>query len=210
MHTFDRSNFEQLCQEMGRRDEGLQRILDEYGFPPMWTRPNRFASLVLTILEQQVSLQSAFAAYKKLTDYIGTPTPAKLLALSDEELRACYFTRQKMEYARGLALALQQRRLVLKQLETLPDETVRHQLTALKGIGDWTADIYLLHCLRRTDLFPTGDIALMNGIRLVRQLNQLSKEEALKWAEPLRPYRSIATMIIWHFYIRKRNIRILH
>ncbi|RYY61405.1 MAG: DNA-3-methyladenine glycosylase 2 family protein, partial [Chitinophagaceae bacterium] len=127
-------------------------MLHTWGYPPLWVRPARFATLVLTILEQQVSLQSAYAAYKKLTDAIGLPTPQKMLAMSDEELRACYFTRQKAAYVRGLAEAIQQRKLSLKTLEALPDEAVRAQLTALKGIGDWTADIYLLHSLRRTDL----------------------------------------------------------
>ncbi|RYY83918.1 MAG: DNA-3-methyladenine glycosylase 2 family protein, partial [Chitinophagaceae bacterium] len=190
MFTFNASNFHSLCDAVAARDAGLQRVLDTYGYPPLWTRPNRFATLVLTILEQQVSLQSAYAAYKKLTDYVGLPTPVKILSLSDEELRACYFTRQKMGYVRGLAIALQQRKLSLKAMEALPDAEVRAQLTALKGIGDWTADIYLLHCLGRTDLFPTGDIALMNGIKMIQGWETNSKEKAIEWAEPLRPYRS--------------------
>jgi DNA-3-methyladenine glycosylase II len=162
------------------------------------------------ILEQQVSLQSAYAAYKKLQEKIGLPTPVKLLSLTDEEMRACYFTRQKMGYARGLAETLQKRKLVLKDLEILPDEEVRKKLVALKGIGDWTADIYLMHSLQRTDLFPTGDLALMNGIKMIKGWTSLTKEQALIWAGPLKPYRTIATMIVWHYYIKKKNIRILH
>jgi DNA-3-methyladenine glycosylase II len=210
MLTFNADNFHGLCDEVAHRDRDLQRVLDEWGYPPLWTRPNRFATLVLTILEQQVSLQSAYAAYKKLLEKTGLPTPAKVLALSDEELRACYFTRQKTGYVRGLATALQSRQIVLRQMEVLPDEEVRRQLTALKGIGDWTADIYLLHSLGRTDLFPTGDIALMNGIKMIKGWPTLTKEEALHWAGPLRPYRSIATMIVWHHYIKVRRIKIIH
>ncbi|RYZ23708.1 MAG: DNA-3-methyladenine glycosylase 2 family protein [Chitinophagaceae bacterium] len=210
MLRFNSENFHSLCNKVARREPVLQRVLETYGYPPLWTRPNRFATLVLTILEQQVSLQSAYAAYKKLTDAIGLPTPQKILALSDEELRACYFTRQKTGYVRGLAEAIRDRKLSLKAMEALPDAEVRARLTALKGIGDWTADIYLLHCLGRSDLFPTGDIALMNGIKMIGGLDALTKEEAIAWAEPLRPYRSIATMIVWHHYIRVRNIRILH
>jgi DNA-3-methyladenine glycosylase II len=210
MLTFNADNFHRLCDEVAQRDRDLQRVLDDWGYPPLWTRPNRFATLVLTILEQQVSLQSAYAAYKKLLEKTGLPTPAKLLALSDEELRACYFTRQKTGYVRGLATALQSRQIVLRQMEVLPDEEVRRQLTALKGIGDWTADIYLLHSLGRTDLFPTGDIALMNGIRMIKGWETITKEKALEWAGPLRPYRSIATMIVWHHYIRVRRIKIIH
>ncbi|GAB4093131.1 DNA-3-methyladenine glycosylase family protein [Flaviaesturariibacter terrae] len=208
--TFNADNFHSLCDLVAGRDSGLQRVLTEHGYPPLWTRPARFATLVLTILEQQVSLQSAYAAYQKLTDAIGLPTPAKILAMSDEQLRACYFTRQKTGYVRGLAEALQSRKLSLRGLEELPDEEVRARLTALKGIGDWTADIYLLHSLQRTDLFPTGDIALMNGIKMINGWDAITKEKAIAWAEPLRPYRSIATMIVWHHYIKVRKIRILH
>ncbi|GAA4342343.1 DNA-3-methyladenine glycosylase 2 family protein [Flaviaesturariibacter amylovorans] len=210
MNSFNAENFHQLCDAVAERDADLKTVIDTHGYPPLWTRPNRFATLVLTILEQQVSLQSAYAAFKRLEEKIGLPTPVKLLALTDEELRACSFTRQKMAYVRGLAEALQKRTIVLKDMEALPDDEVRRRLTALKGIGDWTVDIYLLHSLGRTDLFPTGDLALMNGIKMVKGWDTISKERALEWAAPLRPWRSIATMIVWHHYIRKRNIRIVH
>ncbi|RYY98869.1 MAG: DNA-3-methyladenine glycosylase 2 family protein [Chitinophagaceae bacterium] len=208
--TFNADNFHSLCDLVAARDASLKGVLDEWGYPPLWTRPNRFATLVLTILEQQVSLQSAYAAFKRLEEKIGLPTPVKLLALTDEELRACSFTRQKMGYVRGLAEALQSRTIVLKDMEALPDDAVRRRLVALKGIGDWTVDIYLLHSLGRTDLFPTGDLALMNGIKMIQGRTTLTKEEAIAWAGPLRPYRSIATMIVWHHYIKKKNIRIIH
>jgi DNA-3-methyladenine glycosylase II len=207
---FHADNFQSLCDAVASRDADLKRVIDTHGYPPLWTRPARFATLVLTILEQQVSLQSAYAAYKKLLEKTGLPTAAKVLALNDEELRACYFTRQKIGYVRGLAEAIRDRSLQLRSLEDLSDEEVRRQLTALKGIGDWTADIYLLHSLRRTDLFPTGDLALMNGIKMIKGWESITKERATQWAEPLRPLRSIATMIVWHHYIRVRNIKIIH
>jgi DNA-3-methyladenine glycosylase II len=173
----------------------------------MWTRPASFQTLVLTILEQQVSLASAYAAYQKLRDRIGVVTPKKLLALTDEEMRACYFTRQKMGYARGLAQAIIKRKLVLKRLHALPDDEVRVILKQHKGIGDWTVDVFLMHALRRTDLFPLGDIALVNSLKHVMQLPaHTTREELMVIAEPWKPFRTIASMILWHAYIKRKRI----
>ncbi|MBI3138327.1 MAG: DNA-3-methyladenine glycosylase 2 family protein [Sphingobacteriales bacterium] len=209
MQRFDTTNFHLLCDKLSRRDKDLKAIIKEHGYPPMWTRPASFQTLVLFILEQQVSLASAYAAFKKLKERVGYITPAKLLALSDEEMRACYFTRQKTGYARGLATALQNRQISLRKLAILEDDEVRTKLIQLKGIGHWTVDVYLMHALQRTDLFPLGDIALVNSLKEVKQLPPLiSKDEMLTLAEPWRPYRTIAAMILWHAYIKKRGIRI--
>ncbi len=207
MQQFNNGNFHLLCDQLARKDHDLKGIIREYGYPPMWTRPATFQTLILTILEQQVSLASAYAAFKKLREKIGYVTPAKILALTDEEMRAVYFTRQKMGYARELARAIQSRKLVLKQLEPLSDEEVRAQLIQLKGIGHWTIDVYLMHALQRTDLFPLGDIALVNSLKLIKKLpSDISKEEMLKIAEPWRPNRTIAAMMLWHAYIKRKGI----
>jgi DNA-3-methyladenine glycosylase II len=175
----------------------------------MWTRKQGFETLILTILEQQVSLASAFAAYKRLKKRIGVVTPAKILAMSNEELRECYFTRQKQVYAKELATAITTKKLQLKKFVSMKDEEVRIQLTSIKGIGNWTTDVYLMHALQRTDLFPLGDIALVNSLKENKQLHpQITKDEMLTIAEPWRPYRTIAAMILWHAYIKKRNIKI--
>lgn len=208
-NTFGPHNFQALCDRVARRDPDLRNILRRRGYPPLWVRPNTFQTLVLTILEQQVSLAAAYAAFKKLKEKIGYVTPAKMLALSDEELRACYFTRQKMGYARELASAVQEKRVRLRQLARLPDEEVRETLIQLKGIGHWTIDVYLMHALRRTDLFPLGDIALVNSLREVKQLpKDVSKEHMLSLAEPWRPLRTIAAMILWHEYIQRRGMKL--
>lgn len=124
-------------------------------------------------------------------------------------MRACYFTRQKMGYARHLAKAIVKRQISLKKLSLLPDEEVREQLIRLKGIGHWTIDVYLMHALQRTDLFPLGDIALVNSLKETKQLHpHVSKDEMMAIAEPWRPYRTIASMILWHSYIKKRNIKL--
>jgi len=93
----------------------------------------------------------------------------------------------------------------LKKFELLPDDVIRTQLKALKGIGDWTVDIYLLHALRRTDIFPVGDLALVNSVKMVKQLSSATRDELLELSKKWKPYRSIATMLFWHYYIKKKN-----
>lgn len=209
MLQFNEENFHSLCDELAAKDKYLNQILSEYSYPPFWTRPNTFETLVLTILEQQVSLASAYAAYKKLKERLPKITPKTLLQLTDEELRSCYFTRQKTVYVRELADAIISKRIDLKSFEAKENEAVRAELIALKGIGNWTIDIYLLHALQRTDIFPIGDLALVNAIRVIRE-KPLTKEEILELSNKWKPYRSIATMIFWHYYIKKKNIKLLH
>lgn len=206
---FNEENFHTLCDGLAAKDKSLRSIIEQYGYPPMWTRPNQFETLVLTILEQQISLAAAYAAFQKLKERIAI-TPENLLLLTDEELRACYFTRQKTVYVRGLAQAILSGQINLQAFETMDDAEVRKQLKALKGIGDWTVDIYMIHVLRRTDIFPLGDLALLNGVRMVKENKELTKEEIEKLSQRWKPYRTIATMLVWHYYIKKKNIRLLH
>jgi DNA-3-methyladenine glycosylase II len=210
MHqVFDTSNFNSYCDTLSRRDKDLRNVIKTHGYPPMWTRPATFQTLILTILEQQVSLASAYAAFKKLKERIGYVTPEKILSLSDIELRSCYFSRQKIIYARELANAIQSKQLKLKKFSSALDEDVRLELKKIKGIGDWTVDVYLMHALQRTDLFPLGDIALVNSLKEVKQLDpHTPKDKLLAIAEPWRPCRTIAAMILWHAYIQKRGIKL--
>ena len=210
MHqTFDSSNFKKICNQLCRIDKDLHSVIRQCGHPPMWIRPATFQTLILFILEQQVSLASAYAAFKKLKERIGFVTPVKILSLSDAELRSCYFSRQKIIYARELAKAIQSKQLRLNRFLNAHEDEVRLELKKIKGIGDWTVDVYLMHALQRSDLFPLGDIALVNSLKEVKQLKKdVSKERMLKIAEPWRPYRTIAAMILWHAYIQKRGIKL--
>jgi DNA-3-methyladenine glycosylase II len=206
---FDEFNFTLLCNKLAKKDRELRSIIKEYGYPPMWTRPATFQTLILFILEQQVSLASAYAAFKKLKERIGYVTPSKILSLTDEELRSCYFSRQKIVYARELAKAVQSKQLRLTRLTNAHEDEIRLELKKIKGIGDWTVDVYLMHSLQRPDLFPLGDIALVNSLKEIKQLHpHITKEKMLAIAEPWRPYRSVASMILWHAYIKKRNIKL--
>ncbi|MBK5271513.1 MAG: DNA-3-methyladenine glycosylase 2 family protein [Bacteroidia bacterium] len=206
---FTSSNFINICNQLSKKDKDLKKIIKAHGHPPLWTRPATFQTLILIILEQQVSLASAYAAFKKLKQKIGYITPAKVLSLTDAELRACYFSRQKIIYARELANAIQTKRLDLKKLSITTDDAIRMELKKIKGIGDWSVDVYMMHALQRTDLFPLGDIALVNSLKETKQLHpKITKEEMLALAESWRPYRTIASMILWHAYIKKRGIKI--
>lgn len=209
IQTFNEENLEELYELVAGKDKDLKAIIKEYGYPPIWIRSNTFETLVLTILEQQVSLASAYSAYKKLKERIRI-TPKNLLQLTDEELRSCYLSRQKIIYTRELANGIVSKKINLRKFESLHDDAVRNKLKALKGIGDWTVDIYLLHALRRVDVFPIGDLALVNSIKMVKQLPLVTKEDLLDLSNKWKPYRSIATMLFWHYYIKKRNIKILH
>lgn len=210
MQIFNNQNFTAICTQLAAKDKQLAGILKKYGFPPMWTRPATFQTLMLIILEQQVSLASAFAAFKKLQEKIGYVTPKKILLLSDEDLRSCYFSRQKIIYARELATSITTKKLVLSRLTSQDDDTIRTALKKIKGIGDWTVDVYLMHALQRTDLFPLGDIALVNSLKEVKNLpKDCNAATMLAIAEKWRPHRTIAAMILWHAYIKKRNIKIM-
>ena len=211
MTRFSDENFYSICEILYQRDADLAMIKEKYGHPPMWTRPATFQTLILTILEQQVSLASAYAAFKKLRQRIGIVTPQKLLKLSDDELRACYFSRQKIIYARELAHAVISKQLSLRKLSTYDDELIRTELKKIKGIGDWTVDVYMMHALQKLDVFPVGDLALVNSIKEVKNLSKnTSKDELLKMSEQWKPYRTVASMILWHSYIKKRKIKLEH
>lgn len=208
MLTFHHDNFHSLCNKLARKDKELRYIIKQYGYPPMWTRTATFQTLVHIILEQQVSLASARAALNKLKEKLGTITAKNVLALSDQELRACYFSRQKTVYARCLAAAITSKQISLKKFHSLEDGTIRQELKTIKGIGDWTVDVYLLFALQRTDIFPIGDLAMVNALKEVKQLpKDISREKLLALSKSWKPYRSIATMMLWHYYIQKRGIK---
>jgi DNA-3-methyladenine glycosylase II len=178
-------------------------INDKYGSPPNWTRPQGFISLSKIILEQQVSLASANAHFLKLNGYLDKFIPSNILRLSDEEMRICQISRQKAMYLRALSNAIIKDEIDLANLPKLNESEVRKQLMCIKGIGDWTADIYLMFCLQSKNIFPSGDIAI---IKTVKELSEAkTKEEILNLADKWKPLRSLAAYFLWHYYLCKRN-----
>ena len=171
----------------------------------MWARAEGFATLVLIILEQQVSVASAKAAFEKLRERVSEVTPEGVLSLTDEELRAAYFSRQKIIYARELASAILEKRLRLDKLRRLTDEEIRAELVKIKGIGRWTADIYLLMAMRRPDVMPRGDLALHVAWQRLKKLDtKPTADEFLLLAERWKPLRSVAARLLWHYYLNFR------
>lgn len=202
IQQFSQSNYRTICDELASKDPDLQKIIDIYDYPPFWSRPNSFDSLVHIILEQQVSLASALSALNKLKERLQELTPARVLLLTDEEMRACYVSRQKSSYIRYLAEALLSGRLKLEKFHGLPDEEIRAELVSLKGIGNWTADVYLMFALQRADIFPIGDLAAVNALKRVKQLPaETSREEMLAVTAQWKPYRTLAAMLLWHYYL---------
>ncbi|MEH3115168.1 DNA-3-methyladenine glycosylase family protein [Pedobacter terrae] len=202
----DQANYHQLCYLLASDHPEFQLILDQYGHPPFWSRPNTFESLVHIILEQQVSLASALAALTKLKEKIQEVTPERLLLLTDQELRDCYFSRQKTAYVRHLAENIVSGALSLSEMEEMDDLTIRSQLKKIKGIGDWTVDIYLIFMLHHQDVFPIGDLAAVNSLKKVKGLSAtVSREEVLFEVSQFKPYRTIATMLLWHAYLSERK-----
>jgi DNA-3-methyladenine glycosylase II len=206
LFRFNNDNFHSCCDILAKKDADLNFVLKQYGYPPLWSRKPSFATLIQIILEQQVSLASAKAAFLKLQNKVGTVTALKILNLSDAELNACYFSRQKIIYSKELAKAVVHQKLSFKRLTRLPADEIRSTLKSVKGIGDWTADIFLMMCLQEADIFPAGDIALIKSIKEIKELPpHTSREEILLITDLWKPYRTIAAFILYHAYLTKRN-----
>ncbi len=206
IETFNECNFKKNCDELAAMDADLKLILDTHGYPPFWKRSPTFETLVHIILEQQVSLSSALAALNKLKQKIGDIHPQQFLALTNQELRDCYFSRQKIVYTQHLANAMQDQVLNLDALPEMDNDNIRSTLTKIKGIGNWTVDVYLMMVLQRSDLFPLGDVALMTSVKETKNLSKdVSRDAIVVIANGWKPYRTIAAFILWHGYLRKRK-----
>ena len=183
----------------------LAIVYEKFGPPPLWDREVGFATLLQIILEQQVSLASAKACYDKLCRRVGILTPESLLESSDAHLRADGFSRQKTTYARQLAEAVTQNRIDLDALNSLPDGEVKAELIRLKGVGEWTSDIYLLMAMLRPDVMPKGDVALHTAWHKLSGEPRPTSDEFLLIAERWQPYRSVAARMLWHFYLSEKR-----
>ncbi len=202
IETLDEKNLTEICEKLAEKDSDLRFIFETYGTPPIWAREANFATLVHIILEQQVSLASALSAFNRLREKLGEITPENVLKLTDEELKTCYFSRQKTVYVRELSKAILDGSLDLKSLEKLSDEAVKIELKKVKGIGDWTADIYLLMALLRVDVMPKGDLALHVAWKKLKKLEHAPHaDEFQQIAEKWKPFRAIAARLLWHFYL---------
>lgn len=209
IRTIDAATLPTAVEHLCTADSDLARVVETLGIPPLWARVPGFPALIHIILEQQVSLASAQAAFDRLRSHTDPLTPENLLALNDDTLLACGVSRQKRVYIRGVARRILDGQLDLDALPDLPDAAVYTALTACKGIGPWTANIYLLMALRRADIWPAGDLALAVAAQEIKQLPQRPAHEALDAiAIHWQPWRAVAARILWHYYlntVRKRR-----
>lgn len=193
-------------QQLAARDPELAAIVERFGPPPLWDRAPGFATLLHLILEQQVSLASAQAAFDRLRAAAEPLTAARFLKLTDAELLAIGFSRQKARYGRALANAVVDGSLDLDGLPALDDDAVHRALVAVPGIGPWTAAVYLLTVLGRRDVWPVGDIALAQAVAEVKGLERRPGPlEMAVLGEAWRPWRSVAARLFWHDYLSRRG-----
>ena len=204
--TLDEATLATAVAALAARDADLAGIVARYGPPPLWDRAPGFATLLHIVLEQQVSLASAQAAFDRLRVAADPPTPARFLELSDAELLAIGFSRQKARYGRALAAAVADGSLDLDGLRGLDDDAVHGALQAIPGIGPWTSTIYLLMVLGRPDVWPVGDIALAESVGQVKGLGRRpDATEMAELGEAWRPWRSVAARLFWHDYLARRG-----
>lgn len=198
----------QAIKYLSEKDTIFKLIIEKYGLPTIPKRPQGFETLVLLILEQQVSIDSAKATFLKLREKIKIFEPSILLDLSDEEFRTLGVSRQKTSYIKALSIAILNNDIDLESLPTKTADQVRQELIKIKGIGNWTIDIYLMFCLQAPDLLPLGDVAVVNTMKELLDIHEKEAMEihAIQWS----PYRSYATFLLWHYYLNKRNRTIVY
>lgn len=192
---------QEALQHLARADADLRRALKRVGPPPPRHRPAGFEALLWIIVGQQISIKAADAIWHRLVAALDPPTPRGLLRFGDGGLREIGFSRQKIKYGLGLAELVLERRLDLTALETLPDDEAVAAITAVPGLGRWSAEIYLLSSLDRPDVMPADDLALLVAAQRLKGLAERPTPKALRaMAEPWRPWRSVAARLLWHYY----------
>lgn len=194
------------ANELAGRDKDLAFILERYGPPPLWARKPGFTTLVHIILEQQVSLASAASLFARVRKNTVPFNPSRVIELGEPHLKSLGLTRQKTAYCLALSESLNHKHLRLSQLSRMGDAEARAALMEIKGIGSWSADIYLLMALLRPDVWPENDLALAVAVKELRQLkHKPSRQQLLTIAEAWRPFRSVAARMVWQYYLARRQ-----
>ena len=206
MDALTETTLGRAAKQLARRDQDLASILKSFGPPPLWARPPSFSTLIKIILEQQVSLASAASLFARLKKNTIPFRPGRVIELGESHLKSLGLTRQKTAYCLHLAQSLNNKRLRLSQLPQMSDADVKAALMEVKGLGAWSADVYLLMVLRRPDIFPATDLALVTAITELKQLSvRPNTNQLLEMAEAWRPYRSVAARMLWQYYLAKRS-----
>ncbi len=196
------STLARAVRDLCARDPDLATIVTSIGPPPMWARRPGFATLLRIVLEQQVSLASARATFARLQKASGRVTAARIAALSVPQLQRHGLTRQKADYCSNLARLIVDGELDLRDVARADDVAARNALIQVRGIGRWTADVYLLMALRRPDVWPDGDLALAEAARRIKRLRTRPRDDRLRRiAAAWKPWRSVAARLLWHHYL---------
>jgi len=201
-----RKSLAQGASLLAQRDKHLASILTNHGPPPLWRRPTGFTTLVRIILEQQVSLRSGESMFNRLAGSIDPFVPERFIQVGESHLRSLGVTRQKAAYLVHLSSTLAGGELRLEGLIRMNDADAKLALMRVKGIGSWSADVYLLMAMRRADVWPAGDLALAIAVRDLKRLAvKPSPEELEQLAESWRPYRAVAARMLWQYYLRPKD-----
>lgn len=206
VERLDEETFREACTLLTDEDPNLARLVERWGIPEFWNRAPGFRTLVLLILEQQVSLDSGAAMYARVSRLIGDVTPSNMIRAGEHRLRSIGVTRQKTRYLIDLSSRIVEGDLDLDELESRPDAEARSRLLSILGVGPWTADAYLLSASRRPDMWPVGDRGLQVGVGEVLEMSTVPTAEELEViADPWRPVRAAAARLIWHSYLSRRG-----
>ena len=184
-------------------DKKLKYILENFGNPIIQKRQEGFASMCHIILEQQVSIASAKACYVKLQNYFKEITPKIIFNASEEELKSCGISRQKIMYLKDLATKVLAKEIQFETYSSKTEQQIREELITIKGVGNWSIEVYLMFCLQSPDIVPLGDIAIKNTLKELYNCQTLEEMGVIttNW----KPYRTYASFTIWHYYLKKRN-----
>ena len=204
MKSLTRKSLILAAEILAARDSDLGSIYKVHGVPPIWGRRPGFVTLLRIVLEQQVSLVSARSMFERLKANIEPFTPERFIESGEVYLRSLGVTRQKAHYCIQVAETFVEGRL--NGVGRMNDEDAYATLLSIKGVGPWTANIYLLMALRRPDIWPDGDVALATAVSRLRKMStRLSFVELAQMAEAWRPYRSVAARMLWQYYLAERS-----
>jgi len=207
LKTYSKNTFKTHCDALQQQHAIISNIHSQFGYPPFWKRANHFESLCKTILEQQVSLASARSSYEKLNQFCETITPIRLSTLTELEYRNCGVTKQKARYLTLLAERVLQQPDFFNSLIKMDNESAKEMLMSLKGIGHWTANVYILIALNRMDIYPDFDVALINSIAYeIFDGKKIDNETAKNYIAQFSPYKSIACLYFYHAYTVRRKV----
>lgn len=188
---------------LSTRDTILEMILSNYGKPIIQYREEGFATMCHIILEQQVSIASAKAAYDKLFNCLGKIEPHLVLNANDNDLKNCGISRQKIIYLKDLSDKVITKDVDFSSFPQKSEQQIRAELIKIKGVGNWSIEVYLMFCLQSPDIIPLGDIAIKNTLREL--YNCQSDDEMLVLSNKWKPFRTIAAYVLWHYYLKKRG-----